>query len=251
MPPLANRLSCEPKGTDAVAENDVKGGSEAPISEQLKEAAGCGCLGIPVAIFGPIITNLIGISPWPIPIIALLYAGIAFVEKTPLGKMHRKANFSLALILFTFATVSALMTGRDNAEETRKPKPSVIAAQTDEPAAVADPAVPSIHDEVRVDIDEILRRYAQNQIGAAQYFEGKTAIVSAKAVRVREALGTGILVAQSTKTGKRLEIGFDEQGTRELGDIEPGDRIEARCPKINEAMGQVFVVCTSISVTRK
>ena len=101
---------------------------------------------------------------------------------------------------------------------------------------------------VRITIDEIQEKFAKNQIAGAQFFETRTALIPGVAVRVREALGTGILIVKSPKTGLEMEIGFNEHGTQQLGEVEPKDRIEATCPSIHEAMGQVIIVCDGIVV---
>lgn len=144
-----------------MSENKIETTIETPMPEQLKEAAGCGCFGIPVAIFGPILTNMVGITPWPIPVMALIYAGIAYSTTSPLGKMHRKTNFSLALVLLAFSLTSAVMTTRDNSTDLEQSKPHTTPEIEKASPPITQPDA-RVKEEVRIGIDEIIQKYARN-----------------------------------------------------------------------------------------
>jgi hypothetical protein len=102
-------------------------------------------------------------------------------------------------------------------------------------------------EDIDITIDEIEARFARNQIAGAQFFKTHAAVIPGVAVRVREVLGTGILIAKS-RAGSQAELAFGERGSKQLGAIQPGDRFVATCPEVHEAMGQVIIACSEISV---
>ncbi len=102
--------------------------------------------------------------------------------------------------------------------------------------------------EVRTTVDEILNTYAANQVAGDQKFGDAKLVVSGQAVRVREAMGTGILVLGSAKSDQTLDLYFAEEGNKDLGKVQPGDQVEATCYAILEAMGSVTLSdCTTVS----
>lgn len=102
---------------------------------------------------------------------------------------------------------------------------------------------------VETDIDELLMVYGRNQIEGYQRFGNSNLEISGTVKRVREALGTGILVLQSPKTGEVMELGYSDRDTHKLGVLRPGDSVVATCPGAMEAMGGVFLSdCSEIEV---
>jgi hypothetical protein len=88
--------------------------------------------------------------------------------------------------------------------------------------------------------------FVENQIGGAQFFETRKAVLTGEVVRVREALGAGILVFKSAKSGLEVELGFDGEGTRMLGSLRSGNRVVVTCPVVQEILGQVMIGCSSV-----
>ena len=101
---------------------------------------------------------------------------------------------------------------------------------------------------VTTSVEEIRAMFAENQIGGAQFFETRKAVLTGEVVRVREALGAGILVFKSAKSGVEADLAFGAQGTKSLGSLKSGNRVEVTCPTIEEVLGQVLIVCSSVSV---
>lgn len=90
-------------------------------------------------------------------------------------------------------------------------------------------------------IDEILDAYEANQIGAAKKYADTPIRLSGKALRVREALGTGFLILRAKKSGREQEFGFSEGGTALLADVSPGDTVTVTCPGVAEGLGMIFI----------
>ncbi|MEO6080365.1 MAG: hypothetical protein ABIQ86_11370 [Steroidobacteraceae bacterium] len=101
---------------------------------------------------------------------------------------------------------------------------------------------------VAISVEEIRAMFAENQIGGAQFFETRKAVLTGDVVRVREALGAGILVFKSAKSGLEVELAFDGEGTKMLGSLRSGSRVEVTCPIIQEVFGQVMIGCSSVSM---
>ena len=93
--------------------------------------------------------------------------------------------------------------------------------------------------------------FAENQIGGAQFFETRKAVLTGEVVRVREALGAGILVFRSAKSGIEVELAFDAEGTKMLGSLHSGSRVEVTCPIIQEVFGQVMIGCSRVSLLER
>lgn len=109
---------------------------------------------------------------------------------------------------------------------------------------------PTPKEVVETDIDELIAVYERNQIEGLQRFGGSTLRISGEVVRVREVLGTGVLVMKSPETGEVMELGFSEAGTPKLGTLRPGNRVVASCPGAFEALAEVFLNdCSDVDVT--
>ncbi len=102
---------------------------------------------------------------------------------------------------------------------------------------------------ITTNIDDILDTYEANQIGGLKKFGGATLKITGEVVRVREAMGVGIIVLASPDSGRELELGFSDAATNMLAPLLPGDNIEATCPSIVEAMSVIVVGgCSNVTV---
>lgn len=216
--------------------------SDKPKFTKKEEAVGCGCMALIAAIAIPVVTNLIGLSPWPMTILFLVYAAIVTWTKSTTGRLLWKSEALLALSGAAIAGLAGLWLSSAPASSdhsTEAPEPSIESP----PAPVSTTQAKS---EVRLSIDAIQDKFDNNQVAGAQFFKSHTAIIPGTVVRVREALGTGILVLRSDVSDLEMELGFDDRGTVLLGKLNPGDKMEATCPEVHEAMAQVLIVCTDI-----
>lgn len=228
--------------------DDVGNKSKAATTgEQASQMLGCGCLVLFVSFAGPIITNWLGLSPWPVAIAFALALAVAWFSSANPFPFPRAFLVSILAIGAIGGYAFGGKVEEDNAKVAAAPTTAPASSPAPTPTIDATP-VPVRKEIVRITIDEIQEKFAKNQIAGAQFFETRTALIPGVAVRVREALGTGILIVKSPKTGLEMEIGFNEHGTRQLGEVEPKDRIEATCPSIHEAMGQVIIACDGIAV---
>jgi hypothetical protein len=112
------------------------------------------------------------------------------------------------------------------------------------------PQPPADKQPIDISVEEIREKFAENQIGGAQFFETRKAILTGEVVRVREALGAGILAFKSAKSGLEVELAFDGEGTKMLGSLHSGNLVEVTCPIIQEAFGQVMIGCSSVKVLK-
>lgn len=213
------------------------------------EAIGCGCGVLIPAFVAPFVTNFFGLTPWPVPVLFLGLAIIIYMMKTSTGRLSWKAEVAFAMLGFVASLFVALMIGSKPKEAEQSP-PVSETSPTPVPTPTPIEAAKSKQD-VRISIDELQDMFAKNQVAGAQFFETHTAIIPGRAVRVREALGTGILIIQSPQTGRQMEIGFNDKGTRQLGAVKPGDDVEATCPEVNEMMSQIIVACSDISIRER
>lgn len=210
------------------------------------EAIGCGCAVLIPGFASPFITDFIGLTPWPVPALFLGLAIVMFVMKTSTSKLSWQAETAFAVLGFAASTFVAVMIVTAPTAPDAPSAPAPAPGPTD--VATLPPPTNAQKEIVRITIDEIQEKFAKNQIAGAQFFETRTALIPGVAVRVREAMGTGILIVRSPKTGLQMEIGFGERGTQQLGDIKPDDRIEALCPVVYEALSQVIIACESVEI---
>ena len=102
---------------------------------------------------------------------------------------------------------------------------------------------------VETDIDELSAVFRRNQIEGRQRFGNAPLKIFAEVVRVREALGIGILVLTSPDSGEILEVGFTSKDTPQLGAIMPGQSVIVTCPRAVEAMRSVLLsACSGVEV---
>lgn len=101
--------------------------------------------------------------------------------------------------------------------------------------------------EVTANVDEILDTYAKNQIAGERKYGDAKMLISGEALRVREALGTGILEVGSS-SGKAMDLYFAEEGEADIAAVEPGQKVQVTCYAIIEIMGNVAASdCTDIA----
>lgn len=108
------------------------------------------------------------------------------------------------------------------------------------------PQVPRVEIQRRVKtvsttVDEVVQTYAKNQIAGERKYSGARISISGKAVRVREAFGTGILILKSPRSDNELELYFAEEGEPSLAEVEPGRNVTADCREIMEMMGALVL----------
>ena len=219
-----------------------------------EEAIGCGCVTVGIALLGPVFTNLLGLTAWPIPAILVLLLVVTYLKRQPSGQL----SWTTIMSLLGFGTaLSALwaviiFAGSDEKVDEVQTQEIAAVAPSRTPEAVADegpisnaPAVEEA-EPTRMTVDDISALFEENQVAGADYFSSRTVVIPATVVRVREALGTGILVVKSRSNGGETEMGFSEAGTRNLISLRRSDRVEATCPKIWEVMGEVIITCTSV-----
>lgn len=101
---------------------------------------------------------------------------------------------------------------------------------------------------VEISVEEIHAMFAENQIGGAQFFETRQAVLTGEVVRVREALGAGILVFKSAKSGLEAELAFGGEDVKSLGALRSGNHVKVTCPLVQEILGQVIIGCSKVSV---
>lgn len=118
--------------------------------------------------------------------------------------------------------------------------PTVVAAQNQIPKKLTDSTKAS-KKIIRTNVDEILDAYEANQIGALKKFGNATLKITGEVIRVREAMGTGIIVMRSQNNDRELELYFADSATNMLAPLDPGEIIEATCPDILEVMSVVVV----------
>jgi hypothetical protein len=97
-------------------------------------------------------------------------------------------------------------------------------------------------------VEAVHSMFAENQIGGAQFFQSRAAVLTGEVMRVREALGVGILAFRSDESGMTTELAFSGEAAASLGELRSGSRVRVTCPVIEEFMGQVFFVCAGVDV---
>lgn len=182
---------------------------------------------------------------FPALLIALLGAAAIFLKESPssefAGKLQREnRSTGIGFLAGAAALIPIGAWVADDASDDAAPRVQVEAEQQ----AVQEEAstgMSMLEAEVDTDIDELLEVYSRNQIEGLQRFGSVTLKVSGEVVRVREALGTGIVIMRSPQTGAVMEIGFSQSGTPKTGALKPGDSVIVTCPGASEALGQIFL----------
>lgn len=206
----------------------------------------------------------LGGAAWVIPITLGHIAALAFVKSS--FAVPSFTNLSTKIVFTLLACISLLFAAAGTQAEKEKQKPpipeiDVSAAPADEasvapslpvpppetaPTPVSPPtqsapiAKPPIR-EVRTTVDDILQTYAENQIAGERKFGNSKVVIQGTAVRVREVLGTGILVLASRRSGASMELSFSEAGNSSLADVKPRQLVTAECYSAYEAMGAVLL----------
>jgi hypothetical protein len=189
----------------------------------------------------------------PALLFGLLGAVVFFHQESPdseFANTIRTENQSNALG-FVLGAGLLVIFGLFIASDSKSPVVPEIQASSKSNEAIISPSLDegNTKEIVKTNIDEILDTYERNQIEGLQKFGNSTIELSGEVVRVREALGTGILVLRSPDTGTQLEIGFSEKGTPKLGSLKAGDMVVVTCPGAYEASGLIILSdCSDVDI---
>lgn len=201
-----------------------------PATSQIQELAGCGCALFVFVVIGPIVTNWLGLTDWPIALAVAFALMLAIYAKRSPFKFSYVALI-IMLVLSLFGAIAFGNKVADGERETSEMQasPASPPVRVDEAPAspVADAPAP---DERKYDVSEVVSIFERNQIAGAQKFEDRRTVITGKALRVREALGMGFLVLTATQDQTSVELAFDERGTTQLGEVSPGDKMGAYIP---------------------
>lgn len=220
---------------------------------------GFGCVAI-IFVFlcgmGPALVRDVGLSPLLFPVFLVVVAvGLANGEKY---SQRRKWAIVLGIGAALSAFVAVVLLPQSKSSIAQKPavEPSYSQPELPVPTAPSTPiptpvetpiAMPTQSAEaparriIKTSIDELLAAYAANQVAAAKKYGNASIQLEGRVVRVREALGSGILVLKSPISGETYEFGFSDEGTKMLESLKPGDRVSITCPTVLEAMSIVMI----------
>jgi hypothetical protein len=206
-----------------------------------------------------VVVALLGAAAWIVPITFFHLAALAHIRPglRLLGLTSKTVKVGSLFYAFPLAIVAAgASSNSENADlasldapattppptvpASPAPVPTVPASPAPAPSAPPAPQAPPLRD-VSTTVDEMLQIYADNQIAGERKFANARVKISGTTVRVREALGTGILVLGSQRSAKRLELYFSKEGNQSLSEITPGQRVEAECYSVLEMLGEVLV----------
>ena len=215
---------------------------------------GFGCVAVLFLFFigmGPALVRDIGMSPYLFPVFLVVIAvGLARGDK---HSQRRKWAVVLGIGAALSAFVAVVLLPQSKSVVAQKPAvepstsvPTSAEAPTVKPTASAEAPERRI---IQTSIDELLAAYAANQVAAAKKYGNATIQLEGRVVRVREALGSGILVLKSPTSGQTYEFGFSDEGTKMLESLNPGDRVSITCSTVLEAMSIVMVEgCSDVEV---
>lgn len=240
-------------------------GDEAPPTESLK-----GFTVFLIGLVGLVVLTMLIVAldmwAWIVPITLGHIAAVAF--SVPSFSVKWLTNFSTK-VFFTTLAVTTLPLALDAASQPgtgpaeadgSTPRPGEPGSAETEPAS-GEPSSPSSPDsgtlqkpiepvtirEVITTVDEVVETYAKNQIAGERKYSGARISITGRAVRVREALGTGILVLGSRFSDNELELSFAEEGEPSLAEVEPRQNVTADCREITEMMGVLVLSdCRSV-----
>lgn len=200
-----------------------------------------GFLGVSLTVF----TNWVGLTPYPIPVLLSVFAVASLVQRRQVDHLSWKqwAVVWCGAALLSIATLGTLLTEAPTSEQVVSnvaEKASAPKSPNPEPSSMdggeEEPKVPIV-----TNIDELIDAYAANQVAAAKKYGNSPIQLRGKVIRVREVLGTGILVLRSSKSGREHEFGFSNDGTTLLAGVKQGDTVIITCPGVAEGMGIVVV----------
>lgn len=212
--------------------------------------AGMIMLGIGASLL-TMLTAWIGLTAYPIPIVASLGTFAASRSSSSAGSLSAKQVVSvwgaaaLASIITMGIIVDEPIVGAESNISSNR-VPELVTAPLPTPVTVGTTTpigeISNYPAKILVtNIDEILDDFDSNQIAATKKYGGTPFQLTGKVIRVREAFGTGILVLASPKSGITHEFGFSDRGTEKLADIKVGDTVVVSCPEALEAMSLVIV----------
>ena len=196
------------------------------------------------------ITKIIGLTAWILPGLAAFATIGFFVDRKskanlPNGLSERAVAIGFACVFLISSLVAWSLAGIENdavsPQSTPSPTPTPTPMETIQSVAKPTPVLTTT-------VDEILETYAENQIAGARKFDNRRVEVTGVAKRVREALGTGILVLRSPNTGSELELYFTEAAEVQLADVKAGRPTRAVCLRTFEIAGNVAMSdCREVS----
>lgn len=250
---------------------ELKDSSSSPVPPSAAaKAAGIGCVAILLAVacvLLPMLTLIVGISAWIFPgfVLFLLFGSLGSQERLgslPQGVTPSRVRwaFLAMLVVSTYvawvisradpqplATAPPISTHSEVTASSPSAEPPTPAAETPTPAAEARPTNNSAG-SIQTNVDNLLDEFAENQIAAQRKF-GKGAVhIRGVTVRVREALGTGILVLASAKNRSRtVDLYFAESAETQLAEVRANLPTEAVCLATIELAGEVVLSdCRSV-----
>lgn len=205
---------------------------------------------------GTLFTDWIGLSPYPMPVFLSIIAVAVLLQR----KSDEHLSWQHWAMVWGGAALLSIATAIMMSSNVTEPEPIGVAldapgqpARTASPTKPVEPGIlppvikssasagPTATSIVRTSIDELLDAYAANQIAASKKFGNSSIALTGRVVRVRESLGTGILVLRSTASGREQEFGFSDIGTEKLASVNSGDVVSITCPTVIEALSIVVV----------
>ena len=212
-----------------------------------------------LAIILTVFTDWIGLTAYPVPVIFGFLTLNVFMQRKAATNLNWK-QLSAVWGSTTLVSIATMIVISNRSADAPAPQLADARAATEVaapqettplPVGTTTPiaATPSASNTiVQTSIDELLDAFDNNQIAASKRY-GKPLQLSGKVVRVREALGTGILVLASPRSGRQHEFGFSDSGTEKLADVKLGDTVTITCPEALEAMSVVIVGgCSDLEV---
>lgn len=217
-----------------------------------------------------VLVSLLDESRWIVPITLAHVGALAVVLKGfHVPGFRNVATKTSFLVLAAFATVFALAAGASTSRSegdvlteiatrnpagvdqapqedvTKRPVPTIPQKLPEAEIASKPPTATagsrSTMRTVSTTVDEIVETYAKNQIAGDRKYSGVAISIAGRAVRVREAFGTGILVLKSPRSNNELELYFAEEGEPSLAEVAPGKSVTADCRSITEMMGALVL----------
>ena len=200
------------------------------------------------------LTEFLGWAAWPVPVLSL--ALIALLLTPMKSAPHTNLPGGAKVVAGLVAIIVILVwIGRDRTDTKVEPEraPAVAASPRAAPVVASEPidaapvSPPAPPPAPLVTAVRILEDYDENQIRAQSLYDRQVRI-SGRVVRVREALGTGILVLQTGDADRPLDLYFTERGERDLLTVRARSTVVASCGGVIEMAGMIAMSdCTAVS----
>ena len=203
-----------------------------------------------------LLTQWLGWGIWPVPVSLFALAALLVLPMPSHSKMPSQtwepSTFEKAVLaILAIATVLVALTVRveEASESQLAPPNSALSTPAPKKVAATPKLVPSGAPEGSlVTPDSILIDYAENQVRAQRLYDREVR-VRGRVIRVREALGTGILVLASKAPELSLELYFADQANEDLALVRSGSIVTATCHAAIEIAGAVALSdCRSIDI---